>query len=130
MSGTGYLIDTNIVIYYLEGVLPESVHTFMDKIIKDCSNISAITKIELLGWNGFIGTNEKIYTEFVNHSNVLGITDDVINKTIEVRKAVKLKITDAIIAATAVLQGWELVTRNVSDFNNVRSLNLVDPFDI
>src|ERR1700722_3985990 len=119
MSGTGYLIDTNIVIYYLEGVLPESVHTFMDKIIKDCSNISAITKIELLGWNGFIGTNEKIYTEFVNNSNVLGITDDVINKTIEVRKAVKLKITDAIIAATAVLQGWELVTRNVSDFNNV-----------
>lgn len=49
---TEYLIDTNILIYYLAGALPPEEKLHVDKILKDSFNISIITKIELLGWKG------------------------------------------------------------------------------
>ncbi len=38
-------------------------------------------------------------------------------------------LADAIIAATALVHGLELVTRNVDDFQHVSGLRLVNPFE-
>jgi len=46
---TEYLIDTNILIYYLAGALAPEEKPTVDKILQDSFNISIITKIELLG---------------------------------------------------------------------------------
>jgi toxin FitB len=39
-----------------------------------------------------------------------------------------MKLPDAIIAATALVHGCELVTRNVSDFAKIPGLSVFDPF--
>ena len=64
-----YLIDTNILIYYFNGLIEDNkVH----KIIKDSFNISIISKIEFLSWkvlkeSNFL--NEKA-NEFVSYANI------------------------------------------------------------
>jgi hypothetical protein len=49
---TIFLIDTNILIYYLAGVLEPEEKPKIDTILRDSFNISIITRIELLGWKG------------------------------------------------------------------------------
>ena len=49
---TDYLIDTNILIYYLAGSLAPEEKPVIDKILQESFNISIITRIELLGWKG------------------------------------------------------------------------------
>lgn len=45
-----YLIDTNIIIYFLDGKIPENQKNKLNEIFKNSFNISTITKIEVLGW--------------------------------------------------------------------------------
>jgi predicted nucleic acid-binding protein len=47
---TSYLIDTNILIYYLAGAIPDDERPVIDRILQESFNISIITRIELLGW--------------------------------------------------------------------------------
>jgi len=48
--GQQYLIDSNAVIDYLSGKIPEKGMLFMNQVINDIPNISVITKIEVLGY--------------------------------------------------------------------------------
>lgn len=57
------------------------------------------------------------------------IDNDVINEAIVIRKGKMMKIGDAIIAATAFLNSFELVTRNVDDFKHLTSITITNPFD-
>jgi len=49
--GKGYLIDTNVVIDYLDNKLPASGMSFMHRIVDSVPNVSVITKIEVLRFN-------------------------------------------------------------------------------
>ena len=55
--------------------------------------------------------------------------ENVANKAIEIRRKVKIRLADAVIAATAVVYNLKLATRNVDDFKTVRDLEVVNPFD-
>ena len=46
-----------------------------------------------------------------------------------IRLQYKIKLPDAIIAATALEYALKLVTRNVADFNSIEGLNVVNPFE-
>ena len=50
-------------------------------------------------------------------------------KTAEIRKAHKLKLPDAIIAATAIVYDLTLISRNVPDFKNINGLKIMDIWD-
>ena len=58
------------------------------------------------------------------------ITEDIATQTIALRIQHKIKTPDAIIAATALVYDLELITRNVSDFQAVQGLKLVNPHDL
>ena len=92
------------------------------------SNLSIISKIELLGWKASSKQDEQIYTRFIKDSTLYHLTDEVIDKTIEIRKIYKLKTPDAIIAATALVNNMTLVSRNDADFQRVKHLKYVNPF--
>jgi hypothetical protein len=55
------------------------------------------------------------------------IDDAVIERAIEIRRSVRIKIPDALVAATALIYEANLVTRNTGDFKNVPDLSVLGP---
>jgi len=55
---------------------------------------------------------------------------DIARVTIALRKDHKIKLGDAIIAATALVNNLTIITRNIVDFKNIEGLKLLNPFEI
>lgn len=53
--------------------------------------------------------------------------DDILNKAIELRQLNKMSLGDSFVAATALVHGLELVTRNTADFSRIGGLVVVNP---
>ena len=95
-----YLMDTNVVIEFLGARLPTSGSNWLQSIIdQNRHHLSVINKIELLGFNGS-PTEMQTLKDFIEVTNVLPLSDAVVQKTINLRKNYKIKLPDAIIAAT------------------------------
>lgn len=123
--GQKYLMDTNAVIDYLDNKLPDNNTNLIDKI---GTQISVITRMELLSWDKATNDQIKVLQEFINESNVIGLEENIILKTIELRKQYKIKLPDAIIAATALSGKMDLISHNISDFIKVPGLKVIDPW--
>jgi predicted nucleic acid-binding protein len=125
-----YLLDTNTVINYLDNSMPASAILFLNDIVDDTCSISIITKIETLGYN-FKSIEEKNMMEyFISASIIYELNEAIVNATIAIRKAHKIKLPDAIIGATALVYNLTLITRNTSDFKNITGIKVVNPFDM
>jgi predicted nucleic acid-binding protein len=124
--GKKYLIDSNALIEYTGKLLPAIAYTTIAKIIDEEFNISFINKIEVLA---HVSAETKL-REFIALSFAYGINDEIIEQTIELRKNYKIKIPDAIVAATAMVNKFILVTRNITDFKNIEGLDLLNPWDL
>lgn len=86
-----------------------------------------MVKIEVLGFED-INAKMKVMEEFLGIANVLPLDDVVALQTIALRKLhKKLKLGDAIIAATALVYNLSLISRNTSDFKNIDGLKVIDP---
>jgi len=128
--GTQYLIDTNAVIEFLGGTLPASGSNWLDNIIEEKSHhLSIINQIELLGFNGSSAEMQTL-EEFIDATNVLPLSDAVAQKTIQLRRAHKINLPDAIIAATALSNNLTLITRNIKDFQHVQELICLDSYQL
>ena len=119
-----YLIDTCAVIKYLENLFPPEAISFMDALVDDDCKVSFITKIELLVWNPPNPNDIKIREEFLAGSEVHHINDEIIIQAVKIRKETKIKLPDAIIAATAMANNFVLLSDNDDDFNKVKPLGL------
>ena len=71
----------------------------------------------------------KILHEFINDTLVMELEQPIKLKTADIRKSHKIKLPDAIIAATAMVYDFTLITRNTKDFKNIEGLELINPFD-
>ena len=113
-----FLIDTNIVIYYFNGVIADDI---IHDILKESFNISIITKIEFLSWNNLLKDDElkRKALEFISHAVVYELDEAVANETINIRQKYNIKTPDAIIGATALVYGFDIVTNNVNDFKKL-----------
>lgn len=60
-------------------------------------------------------------------AEVYELTENVANKTIELRKTYKTKLPDAIIAATALENQFTILTRNTIDFEKINGLEVINP---
>lgn len=117
-------MDTNAVIEYLNNSLPESIATLFEN---DPPHISTITRIELLAWPNATESQTSSLRAFIDASVVYAIDEPVIVKTIEIRKKFRVKLPDAMIAATALIYDRILITRNITDFNRIPGLQLQTP---
>ena len=123
-----YLLDTNILIYHTKG--ESEIRSFLKNIsLNGELNISIITKIEFLGWNKHTPDGLKKCKRLIQNTRVFSVNEGVADKAIEIRQGKKIKLPDAVIAATALLNNLTLVTRNVDDFKDVENLFIHNPFE-
>jgi toxin FitB len=124
--GTRYLIDSNILIKFQGNLMPENVQYYVSDIIDKDFNISVICEMDVLGHNAASIEVE----EFINLANIVGIDKAVRITTIRLRKLYKIKLPDAIIAATSLVNDWTLLTQNDKDFRKIEGLKVENPFNI
>ena len=125
-----YLLDSNTVIDYLEGKMPLHALNEMDKIIDQKTRISVITQMEILGWFGATSVQLKLLNEFVADAILFDLTPEMINRTITIRQQYKIKLPDAIIAATALVYDLTLLSHNIRDFKNIDGLKTVNGYEL
>lgn len=127
--GQTYLLDTNIIIYILNGTLKVKQSPELKAVAKTSINISVISKMKLLDWNAPNKQEFQLLEDFVDNAYIEELTDEIVDKTIAIKKSKKIKLPDAIIAATAIENNHILITRNESDFNSISGLTFVNPFN-
>jgi predicted nucleic acid-binding protein len=93
-------------------------------------NISIITKIEFLGWNKHTPDGLEKCNRLIKNTRIFPVNEDVADRAIEIRQEKKIKLPDAVIAATALLNDLTLATRNVDDFKEVEGLLIHNPFQM
>lgn len=110
-----YLLDTNAIIYLVNGrlafPLPEGQYS-----------ISIITEIELLSFSGLSEPEEQRIRDLLLVLDRVQLSDSVRDQTIQLRRKNRLKLPDAIIAASAMTQQAILLTNDQS-FASIDGLN-------
>lgn len=128
--GQRYILDTNTVIDYVGDKLPQDSGLAMDKLVNDELNISIIVRIETLGFNGDESEMQKL-KDFLSLAKIYYVDDLIADKTIDLRKTYrKLKLGDAIIAATALTNNLTLISRNTKDFEDISGLTCINPYEL
>ncbi len=106
------LFDTCILIDYLNGI-PEAKQEFD---LYQNKAISVITWMEVMV--GTTPVNERHTEQWLSqHFDVLNIDEAIRTEAVRTRKERRVKLPDAIIAATALCSERLLVTRNTKDFS-------------
>jgi predicted nucleic acid-binding protein len=103
-----FILDTNAIIDLINkkyGALDLDLFVSENR----CA-ISFITKLELLGFPEITEKEEQNILIFLQEIPVFSTSETIENETIKIRRTTNLKIPDAIIAATAIMIGAEVVT--------------------
>lgn len=113
MSGVKYLLDTNYILGLLKST-PEVLSEVTGRAILtvECG-YSAITRMELLGFPGITTAEELLIQERLAQLTYWPLTSTIEDVAIAVRRTRKVKLPDAIIAATAIHLQLELLTLDV-----------------
>lgn len=130
MGKERYLIDTNVAIEYVGETLPEKSLAMLDRIIDDQYFLSVINQIELLGYTNITQYEEEKFQELVKSATIFNLNNEIVNETIKLRQLNKIKLPDAIIAATALLKNLTIISRNTKDFNKIDRLKVINPYNL
>jgi len=117
--GQGFLIDTNILIYFFDGKIPEYSRLTVRSVFSRSFNISAISKIEFPGWQKYSDQQYQKAEQFISGANIFSLTDEIVGETIRIKRQKIIKLPDAVIAATCLANGFTLVSRNEEDFKKI-----------
>lgn len=110
MNGVKYLLDTNFILGMLKSS-PDVLKRISERGIfaAECS-YSAITRMELLGFAGITHDEEALIRNRLENFTLVPLTMPIEDVVIKLRQTRKIKLPDAIIAATAIYSGVELLT--------------------
>ena len=124
----GCVLDTNVLIYHLHDALPAAGEELLATALEGGAAISVISRIELLSWPQHTPESLAAAMRLLEPVTEHPLAGAIAERTIEIRRHNKLKLGDAVIAATALDLGVPLVTRNSKDFTRIEGLVVVDPF--
>lgn len=84
--------------------------------------------MEAMGFPFESRKEEKIITGLCENLIVLNLDETIVKEVIRIRRNNKIKLPDAIIAATAIIKQLDLITSNVGDFKSVLlKTRILDP---
>lgn len=123
MNGINYVFDTNALIYFLQGNPHLSSFTSFKSIA-----ISILTILEFRSFKEIGEADKKLLADLLKKIEVIDLKKDdidLIEDIIDIRTNYKIKLPDAIIAATALYKNAVLVTndQNFSKIPALRKLN-------
>lgn len=121
-----WIYDSNVFIYHLNGQLGETGAALLRAGLLRGGAYSVISRIEVLG---FPQPDEQLAIAEALFARLTPVSVDeaVIAETIRLRRTRRIKIPDALIAASALTRGLPLVTHTLADFRAIDGLELIDP---
>lgn len=118
------LLDSNILIYSGEAQFSALLLPYTT----DPANVvSAISIVETLGYHKITSAQMLYFESLFKILKVIPIDEIIIQRAAQLRQLKKLTLSDAIIAATALVHKEELVSRNTVDFSGITDLKVVNP---
>lgn len=119
MNGNSIFLDTNIVLYLLSG----------DKTVADFLNdktifLSFVTELELLGYKEISPEEQILVENLLADSTIIDINSVIKKIVIELRRNHKIKLPDAIIAATSHYLNIPFMTSD-KDLSRLTDLNIL-----
>lgn len=119
MSGAKLLLDTNAVSYFLAG------HQVLKSLFTEKELfISFITEMEMLSYTGFSTQERKNIKAFIEQCYLLEMNPEIKEAAIKIRLSYRIKLPDAIIAATSFIAEIPLVSLD-NDFAKLKDLDLI-----
>lgn len=125
MSGRRYLLDTNAIISLLQG--NQRLVALLDEA--SWVGISVISKLEFLGFPRLSAADASLFAAFEAQVETLGLSADdqpLLRNVLSLRTAAKLRLPDAIIAATAITANATLITADMQ-LRSISSLSAESP---
>lgn len=120
------LIDSNIIIYSYSDEYSYLRQLFVDEL----SNISEISRVEVLGYHELRENQKRYFLDIFSYTPIIIPDREIFDKAIEVRQKHNLKLGDSIIAATALVYGLTVYTRNLKDFEHIEGIKCVNPIPL
>jgi predicted nucleic acid-binding protein len=112
------VLDTNIVLYLLGG--DKTIASFLDgKQVY----LSVISELELLGYPDLKAKDQQQIKRFLEDCTIIDLNDNIKNTYAVLRKKYRLKMGDAIVAATAIALDMPFVTAD-KGFQRIKELQL------
>jgi predicted nucleic acid-binding protein len=122
------VFDSNILIYHLNDALPSSVLNNVESWITEGAVISVMSRIEVLGYPQTADQLQQAM-RLLAYFDEIPLHEPVVQRTITLRQQYRIRLPDALIAATAFYLGFPLVTRNTRDFQTINGLVILNPFE-
>lgn len=123
-----YVFDSNILIYQLSDTLSAQGAELLRTGLLHGGAYSVISRIEIMGYPQSPEELAKA-DQLLRGLREIPLNDTVTGLAINIRQHRKVKIPDAIVAATAVHLSLPLVSRNIRDFSNIEGLSVINPFE-
>ncbi len=119
MNGSSVLLDTNIVLYFLNGE-----ETLIPLLEEKNIFLSFISQLELLGSKNINPGDAIKIKSFIEECAVIDITPGIKETAILIRRNYSLKLPDSIIMATSLWLNIPLITAD-KDFKKVDIADLI-----
>ena len=110
MSGAKLLLDTNIVIGLLKDHPPAVLLVQASGFALAEAAVSQITRMELLSYPAMTAEEEQAIQTLLQAVTVIAIDHGVEKQAVALRRQHNVKLPDAIIAATAMVNNLQLIT--------------------
>jgi predicted nucleic acid-binding protein len=119
MNGNNILLDTNIVLYLLNGE-----DTLIPLLEEKNLFISFITQLELLGNRNLNSVDIQKIKQFIAECTLIDITPGIKEYAISIRQSYSIKLPDCIIMATSLWLNMPLITAD-QDFKKIDIADLI-----
>jgi predicted nucleic acid-binding protein len=119
MNGSKFLLDTNAVLYILNGDETLSNFLFEKELY-----LSIISEMELKSYRNITDDEQREIERFLNDFIIVNIIDNIKLNSIKVKKSTSMKLPDSIIAGRSISLSIPLITSD-KQFKTVKDLNLV-----
>ena len=117
------LIDSNVIIYAVQA----EFGNLRRWIIDNDPQYSIISRVEVLGYAGLQSFERLALTDLLDNLEVVYLNPSCYERAIVLKQQRKMSLGDGLIAATCLEHRKIIATRNVTDFNWIENLEVINP---